>query len=88
MKKKHKLKQFPHYESDEDAERFVAEADLSEYDFSNFKPHRFELKKKEKQITMRMPTEQLETVKNLAAQRKIPYQRFIRDLINRGLQTL
>jgi hypothetical protein len=30
-------KPFPTMESDEDAERFVAEADLSEYDWSNAK---------------------------------------------------
>lgn len=40
-----KLKQFPLHQSDEDAERFVDEADLSEYDFSDFRPVRFRLKK-------------------------------------------
>ncbi len=88
MKSKSKPKPFPDYASDEEAEQFVAEADLSEYDFSGFKPHRFEIKKKEKQITMRMPSEQLSLVKSIAAKRNIPYQRFIRDLISRGLQTL
>jgi uncharacterized protein (DUF4415 family) len=33
-----KLKQLPRYKSDADAERFVDEADLSEYDLSGFRP--------------------------------------------------
>lgn len=33
-----KLKAFPVFETDEDAERFVDEADLSEYDLSGFRP--------------------------------------------------
>ena len=36
-------KKIPAFESDEEAERFVDTADLSEYDFSQFKPVRFEL---------------------------------------------
>ena len=35
--KKHK-KPLPHFGSDEEAVRFVDEADLSEYDLSGFKP--------------------------------------------------
>ncbi len=37
-----KLKQFPVLRTDEEAEDFVANADLGEYDFSQFKPMRFE----------------------------------------------
>ena len=36
-----KLKQMPHFATDEEAERFVDEADLSEYDLSGFKPVKF-----------------------------------------------
>jgi predicted DNA binding CopG/RHH family protein len=36
-------KTFPVFQSDDEAERFVDQADLSEYDFSGFKPLRFEL---------------------------------------------
>ena len=40
-----KLKPFPVHGSDEEAERFVDEADLSEYDFSDFRPVRFRIEK-------------------------------------------
>jgi predicted DNA binding CopG/RHH family protein len=42
-----KLKPFPKFDTDEAAEAFVAEADLSEYDLSNMKPVRFEFATKE-----------------------------------------
>jgi uncharacterized protein (DUF4415 family) len=38
MKKRAELKKFPAFRSDAEAERFVDEADLSEYDFSDFAP--------------------------------------------------
>ena len=40
-KKAKVLMPFPCFDSDEDAERFVETADLSEYDFSSFRPTRF-----------------------------------------------
>ena len=40
------LKPIPPLESDEAAEKFVEEADLSEYDLSGFKPTKFEIKPK------------------------------------------
>jgi CopG antitoxin of type II toxin-antitoxin system len=40
------LKQMPRLETDEDAERFVDEADLSEYDLSLFRRMKIELAKK------------------------------------------
>lgn len=80
-------KPFPHFDSDADAERFVAEADLSEYDFSRFQPMRFELETKSASITMRVPASLLKAVKAEAEQRGIPYQRFIRQAIERALGT-
>jgi len=88
MKNKKELKQFPRFESDEDAERFVDTADLSEYDFSGFKPMRFEFEKKSARVNMRLPQRQLDAVKAEAKQRGIPYQRLMRDLIDRGLKDL
>jgi len=79
------LKKFPRFETDEEAERFVDEADLSEYDFSEFKPMRFELRRKDKQINIRMPEDMLDAVKARAKARDIPYQRFIREAIEDAL---
>ena len=79
-------KPFPVFQSDEEAERFVEEADLSEYDFSGFKPMRFELEKKTKQVNLRMPEGLLKAVKLRARQRNIPYQRLIREAIEDALR--
>ncbi len=88
MKKNKKLKQFPPLLTDEEAERFVDEADLSEYDFSGFKPMHFEFEKKEARVNMRLPQGQLDTVKLEAEKRGIPYQRFMREMIEIGLHSL
>ncbi len=80
-----KLKQFPVLKSDEDAEEFVANADLSEYDFSNFKTVKFEFEKKAARINMRLPESLLKSVKERAGKRGIPYQRFIREAVEEKL---
>ena len=85
MNKPKALKQFPVHLTDEDAERFVDEADLSEYDFSGFKPMKFELRRKDARVNMRLPTPLLERIKQRAAETGIPYQRLMRDLMERGL---
>lgn len=78
-----KLKPFPRFETDEDAERFVETADLSEYDFSGFKPARFEFQPKAAQINIRVPQSLLDALKERARRRGIPYTRFIRELMER-----
>jgi predicted DNA binding CopG/RHH family protein len=79
------LKQFPTFTSDEEAERFVEEADLSDYDFSGFKPMRFELEKKTRQINLRVPDALLVALKAHAKQRQLPYQRIIREAIEQAI---
>jgi predicted DNA binding CopG/RHH family protein len=80
-----KLKQFPVLKTDEEAEEFVATADLSEYDFSNFKPLQFEFEKKSARVNMRLPESLIKTVKERARKRGVPYQRYIREMIELGL---
>ena len=43
-------KQFPTFKTDAEAERFVETADLSEYDFSDMVPMRFELRRKDRSV--------------------------------------
>ena len=43
---KKKLKKFPIFKSDKEAEDFVANSDLTEYDISGFKPVHFEFEPK------------------------------------------
>jgi len=78
-----KLKPFPRFDTDEEAERFVETADLSEYDFAGFKPMRFEFEPKAAQINMRVPQSLLDALKERARHRGIPYTRFIRELMER-----
>ena len=82
-KKARNLKPFPRFDTDEEAERFVETADLSEYDFSGFKPVRFEFEPKAAQINMRVPQSLLDALKERARHRGIPYTRFIRELMER-----
>lgn len=80
------LKALPRLKSDEDAGRFVETADLSEYDLSGFKPAHFEFEKKSAQVNLRMPEGLLKALKERARKRGIPYQRFIRETLERALR--
>src|SRR3954453_14598603 len=48
-------KDWPALRTDEEAERFVAEADLTEYDFSTMVPVSFELRRKDRSVSLRLP---------------------------------
>jgi predicted DNA binding CopG/RHH family protein len=78
-------KKIPIFDSDEEAERFVETADLSEYDLSRFRPVRFEFEAKAAQVNMRMPKPLLDAVKERAKLRGIPYTRFIREVLEREI---
>jgi predicted DNA binding CopG/RHH family protein len=79
-------KKFPDFKSDAEAERFVATVDLSGYDFSDMVPTRFELRKKDKSVGLRLPEPLLEAVRKRASSIGMPYQRFIRLAVERALQ--
>ena len=78
-------KGLPTFESDEEAERFVDTADLTEYDLSQFKPVRFEFEKAA-QLNMRLPQPLLDAVKERARARGIPYTRFVREALELALE--
>ena len=79
-------KKFPDFKTDTEAEAFVERADLSEYDLSDMTPMRFELRRKDKSVSLRLPEQLLEAVRLRAQQAGIPYQRFIRMAIERALR--
>jgi predicted DNA binding CopG/RHH family protein/uncharacterized DUF497 family protein len=79
-------KRIPTFETDEQAEEFVANSDLSQYDLSGGQVVRFELKRKDKPITLRLPSELLDAVRERAERIGVPYQRFIRMAVERALQ--
>lgn len=70
-------KKIPVFETDDEAERFVETADLTDYDLSQFKPVRFEIARKDARVNMRLPEPLLAVVKARAKDRGIRYQRFI-----------
>ena len=78
-------RKIPAFKTDEEAERFVDTADLSEYDLSGLTPTRFEFEKKTAQLNMRLPKPLLEAVKKRASARGIPYTRFIREAMELAL---
>lgn len=71
-------KKIPTFKSDREAEEFVAKADLTKYDLSGAQLVRFELKPKARSISLRLPEELYEAVRDEADRTGIPYQRFIR----------
>jgi predicted DNA binding CopG/RHH family protein len=79
-----KLRKVPVFKSDEEAEAFL-DQDLSDLDFSQFKPMHFELRPKEKSINLRISEDLLAVVRENAKREGVPYQRYIRHLIERGV---
>jgi len=77
-------KKVPKLNTDRAAEEFLAQ-DLSQLDFSEFQPVRFEFEKKDTQINMRLPAALLEALKAKAKERGIPYTRLIREALERAV---
>ena len=74
-------KKLPKLRTDEEAEEFVANADLTEYDLSEFRTIFFEFQPKSERVNMRLPKPLLDAVRAAAAKAGIPYQRFIRQVL-------
>lgn len=73
-------RKIPRMTTDRQAEAFL-EQDLSDLDFSQFKPVQFEFEAKSAQLNMRVPESLLEAIKQRAKARGVPYTRFIRQLM-------
>jgi predicted DNA binding CopG/RHH family protein len=74
----------PRFKTDEEAEAFL-EQDLSDLDFSQFKPMRFEFKPKRKSLNLRISQDLLDAVRKNAKRQGMPYQRFIRQALERAV---
>lgn len=79
-------RKLPTLTSDAEADAFVKTADLSRYDLSEMVPVRFEMKRKDKAVNLRLPEQLLEAVKTRAQRAGMPYQRYIRLALERALQ--
>jgi len=73
----------PRMTTDEEAEAFL-EQDLSDLDFSQFKPAKFEFQAKAARLNMRLPMPLLDAVKARAKARGVPYTRFIREVLEQA----
>jgi predicted DNA binding CopG/RHH family protein len=78
-------KKIPSFKTDEEAEAFVATSDLSNYDLSGAQLIRFELKRKDKSVNLRLPEDLLAAVRSKAQRAGMPYQRFIRLALERAV---
>ena len=75
-------KSVPVMTTDEEAEAFL-EQDLSDLDFSQFRAMVWETAPKTARVNMRLPQGLIEAVKARAAARGVPYQRLIREALER-----
>ncbi|MFZ0319542.1 MAG: CopG family antitoxin [Candidatus Sulfotelmatobacter sp.] len=71
-------KKIPAFKSARAAAAFVDKADLSHYDLSGAQTVRFEMKRKDKSINLRLLEELYDAVRQRATHAGLPYQRFIR----------
>ena len=79
-------KKLPVLKSDKEAEELL-ERDLSEYiSAENLEPFPFEYKPKQKSVNLRISDELLEAVRAAARRRGIPYQRYIRQVLEVALR--
>jgi predicted DNA binding CopG/RHH family protein len=78
-------KTIPTFKTDDEAERFVETADLSEYDLKG-QFVQFELKRKDTTVSLRLPKALLSQVRDRATHAGMPYQRFIRMALERALR--
>ncbi|MBL9049612.1 MAG: hypothetical protein JNK19_05820 [Tabrizicola sp.] len=68
--------------TDAEAEAFL-DQDLSDLDPAQFRPLGWEALPKTARINMRLPEPLMEALKARAAKRGIPYQRLIREILER-----
>jgi predicted DNA binding CopG/RHH family protein len=71
--------------TDEEAEALL-EQDLMDLDFAEFRPLSFETERKTARVNMRRPEALMAAVKARAAARGIPYQRLIREALEREVR--
>jgi predicted DNA binding CopG/RHH family protein len=79
------LKPFPQLRSDEEAEDFVATADLTQFDWSCMKKVTFEFQPKDTSVNLRLPKALLDAVRNRAQEEGVPYQRYIRLVLEQAI---
>src|SRR4029077_3780144 len=80
-------KKLPKLQTDEEAEELVANADLTEYDLSQLRTVLFEFQPKTERVNMRLPKTLLDAVKESVDKAGVPYQRFIRQVLESAIRS-
>lgn len=81
------IKLLPRFSSDAEAEDFVANSDLTQFDLSGGQRSGYEFKTKDTTISMRVSRDLLDAIKARAAVDGMPYQRFIRQALEKAIGT-
>lgn len=82
---KNNKKKIPIFTSDKQAEDFVENSDLTEYDLSGFKKVHFEFEPKSKPISLRLPESLYKIVQKKAKIQGIKTQKFIRKALEQAV---
>jgi predicted DNA binding CopG/RHH family protein len=80
-------KSLPRLKNDKAAETFVATADLTQYDLSGGRIVRYELKPKDRAVSLRLSEQLFKATQARAKREGVPVQRFIRLALERALET-
>ncbi|MCE7027927.1 CopG family antitoxin [Jiella avicenniae] len=80
-----KLKQMPHFATDEEAERFVDEADLSEYDLSGFRPMKLVRRGSTDRYTIQLESELLFRIDARARELGVSIDEYLLSLAKKDL---
>lgn len=72
--------------SEYDEAEALLDQDLSDLDFTQFKPLNWEAEPKTARVNMRLPQSLMTALKARAAERGIPYQRLICEAIERAVR--
>ena len=85
---KKRLKKIPHFSSEDKECLFWDSHDSTDYiDWSRAKRARFpNLKPSTTTISLRLPQDMLEELKILATKRDVPYQSYIKVMLDRGIR--
>jgi len=79
------LKPMPQFATDEEAERFVDEADLSEYDLAGFKPMKISRPSDYSMYGLRLPSELLFRIDKRASEMNVSIDDYLVSLATKDL---
>ena len=80
-------KKIPDIKTDEEAEEFVATADLTEYDLSEFVPVRFEFVADQSRLSVDLPSRLLPRVHEAAERAGVSESAFVREALEAAVRT-